>query len=263
MKLLTLFLITFCLSGSAFAHSFEEVQNGAFGRGEKLTYMVYYKTFIGKIKAGIITLEVLNENKKFDGRSTYHIEVVGQSRHTLKWLMKVDDHFESYIDEKAMLPWLFIRKTREGSYTKEDQVEFSPNHNIAVSQKATKQTPPKVQDIVSAFYFARTSDFTRLHPEEHFTIPIFLDDSVYNSAIIFKQRELAQTSLGKFNCVKFKPMLMSGNILTNKYPMTVWISDDENKIPIRIESSLFIGKVEVELIDSKGLANPFSSRVDK
>jgi hypothetical protein len=263
MRILTIFLFIFSFTGNLFATSYKEVPNGAFGRGEKLRYVVYYKTFLtGKIKAGEITLEIKNDNRKFNGRSTYHIEAIGQTRHSLKWLMKVDDRFESYIDEKALFPWLFIRKTREGNYTKDDQVEFSPYHNIAVSTKATKNTPPNVQDIVSAFYFARTSDLSKLRPEEHFSIPIFLDDSVYNSAIIFQKRELTQTSAGKFNCVRFKPMVVTGNVFSNKYPMTVWISDDDNKIPIRIESSLFIGRVEVELVESKGLSNPLTSKVD-
>lgn len=262
MKLITFLLFIFAFTGT-FANPFDEVPNGAFGRGEKLTYVVYYKTFLtGKIKAGEITLEVKNDNRKFNGRSTYHIEAIGTSRHSLKWLMKVEDHFESYIDEKSIFPWLFIRKTREGNYSKDDQVEFLPNHNIAISQRATKQTPPKVQDIVSSFYFARTANMSQLSPEEHFSIPIFLDDSVYTSAIIFKGREVTRTPLGRFNCVKFKPMVVTGKVFSNRYPMTVWISDDENKIPVHIESSLFIGKVEVELTDIKGLANPLTSKIN-
>lgn len=262
MRLITLFLFLFACTGALLANSFEEVPNGAFDRGEKLTYVVYYKTFLGKIRAGEITLEVKNDNRKFNGRSTYHIEAKGVSRHSLKWLMKVEDHFESFIDEKSIFPWLFIRKTREGNYSKDDQVEFKPNHNIAVSQRATKQTPPKVQDIVSSFYFARTTNMSQLSPEEHFSIPIFLDDSVYTSAIVFKGREVTKTPLGRFNTVKFKPMVVTGKVFSNKYPMTVWISDDENKIPIHIESSLFIGKVEVELVDVKGLANPLTSKIN-
>jgi hypothetical protein len=85
---------------------------------------------------------------------------------------------------------------------------------------------------------------------------------VYTSAIVFKGREVTQTPMGRFNCVKFKPMVVTGQVFSNKYPMTVWISDDENKIPIHIESSLFIGKVEVELIKSEGLANPLLSKIN-
>ena len=123
-----------------YANAFEDVPNVAFQRGEKLTYVVYYKTFLGKIKAGEITLEVKNDNRKFNGRSTYHIEAIGKSKHSLKWLMKIEDQFESFIDEKAMFPWLFTSKTREGDRRKDDKVEFSPQKNMAVSKKASKKT---------------------------------------------------------------------------------------------------------------------------
>ena len=264
MKKIVLFVTIFSLSLALkiYANPFGEVPNVAFKRGEKLTYVVYYKTFLGKIKAGEITLEVKNDNRKFNGRSTYHIEAIGKSKHSLKWLMKVDDKFESFIDEKAMIPWLFTSKKQEGDYRKDDKVEFSPHKNIAVSKRATKKTPPQVQDIISAFYFARTTDFSKLQPGEHFSIPIFMDDSVYHSAIIFNERDVTKTPLGKFNCVKFKPMVMTGEVFKNRYPMTVWISDDENKIPVHIESSLFIGKVEVELIATRDLANPLTSKID-
>ena len=263
MKILYLVIFLCCFTEITLAQPFKDVPNGAFQRGEKLTYRIYYKTFLtGKINAGELTLEVKKDDRKFNGRSTYHIECIGKSRPALKWLMKVEDHYESYIDEKAMFPWLFIRKTREGSYSKDDEVEFSPNHNVAISRNATKRTPQKVQDILSAFYFARTTDFSKLLPDEHFLIPVFLDDSVYVSAVFYKDKEAARTPLGKFNCLKFKPMVVTGKLFNNRYPMTFWISDDKNKIPIHIESSLFIGKVEVELIESKGLANPMTSKID-
>jgi hypothetical protein len=245
------------------AQPFDSVPNGAFIRGEKLTYHVFYKTFItGRMNAGVITLEVLNDDRKFNGRDTYHIECIGKSRHAVNLIMKVEDRFESYIDEKSMFPWLYKSQSREGKYSNDEEVEFVPNHNLAISRTATKRTPPKVQDILSAFYFARTTNYSKLLPGDSFSIPIFLGDSIYNSAIVCQERELIKTNNGNFNCVKFRPMVVTGRVFSSRYPMTLWISDDENKIPILIRSALFIGKVEVELVESTGLANPSNSKIN-
>ena len=259
-----LYLIIFIfLFGSAQGGTFDSIPNNAFRRGEKLYYRLYYRTFLtGKFYAGDMTLEIKDTNRRFCGRSTYDIQFTGTSRKSLHWLMKVDDRFESFIDKKAIFPWLFIRNTHEGHYTKEDTVKFYPDKNIAVSLTATKHTPSKVQDILSAFYYARTLDLSDIHPGESFQVPIFLDDSVYTSAVIYRDTEIVKTQLGKFNCTKFNPMVVTGKVFNDKYPMTIWISDDKNKIPIRIESSLFIGKVEAVLVGSEGLANPLTSLID-
>jgi hypothetical protein len=251
------------LSELSFAQPYESVHNDAFRRGEKLSYNVYYKSFItGKLLAGEATLEIKNDNRQFNGRDTYHIECIGKTRHAFNWFMKVNEHFESYIDEKAIFPWLFIRQTREGRYSKDDEVEFNPKSNMAKSHYAKKLTPPKVQDILSAFYFARTKNISKMVPGDNFSIPIFLDDSVYVSAVICRDREVVKTTMGNFNCVKFSPMVVTGKVFSDRYPMTLWITDDKNKIPILVESTIFLGKVRIELTESSGLANPMTSKTD-
>jgi hypothetical protein len=262
MKRILVFIIFCSIFDFTWGQTFETVPNDAFKRGEKLWYRLYYRTFLtGRIYAGDLTLEIKNTDRKFFGRGTYHIECIGTSRKSLHWIMNVDDSFESFIDEKSIFPWLFIRHTHEGNYTKEDEVQFQPHHNIAISKTSTKRTPQNVQDILSAFYFARTSDFSRLQAGDSFSIPIFLDDSVYVSAVIYKDKEVVKTKVGHFNCVKFNPMVMTGKVFRNRYPMTIWISDDKNKIPICIESSLFIGRIDAELVKAEGLANPMTSKI--
>jgi hypothetical protein len=234
-----------------------------FRRGEKLLYRVYFKSFItGKVTAGDLTLEVTHNNKKFNGRGTYHLQCVGKSRGTFNWFMKIEDKFESYIDEKSLVPWYFSRKIREGHYKKDEEVEFFPDQNLAISPKAVKKIPSMIQDILSAYYYTRTTDFTKMNPGEEFTLPIFFDDSIFVSRIICHNRETIQTQLGSFSCVSFRPMVMVGNVFNDRYPLTVWITDDENKIPVLIRSSLVLGRIEVELVGSSGLAKPFLSSLD-
>jgi hypothetical protein len=238
--------------------------NFPFKRGEKLVYNVYFKSFItGKINAGEIIMEVKNTNRSINGRNTFHVECAGKSKRTFNWFMKVDDKFESYMDEQSLTPLLFIRQTREGHYKKDDHVEFLPHQNQAISRKKINKIPPVVHDILSACYYARTKDFSRMKPGEDFSLPIFFDDSVFTSRIVFHNREVVQTKMGSFNCISFRPMVLTGNVFSNRYPMTVWITDDENKIPLLVRSALILGRIEIELVKSSGLAFPLLSQVEK
>lgn len=232
-----------------------------FKRGEKLVYRVYFKSFItGKVHAGDINLEIKNNNRQINGRDTYHIECSRKTRGTFNWFMKVEDKFETFIDEKEMLPLLFIRKTREGRYKKDDEVQFFHDQNLAVSRQKTTQIPPMIQDILSAYYYTRTTNFTKLKAGEEFSLPVFFDDSVFTSRIVCHNRERVAIKLGSFSCVSFRPMVLTGNVFSSRYPMTVWITDDENKIPVLIRSALILGRVEIELVKSKGLVYPFLSQ---
>jgi len=115
------------------AQNFRTINNHAFKRGEKLEYRVYYHSLVtGKVTAGEGTLEVKAENRKFNNRNTMHIVGIGKSKGAFNWFYKVNDRFETYIDEEAMFPWMFVNRTREGGYTKDDDVTFDQDAGKAV-----------------------------------------------------------------------------------------------------------------------------------
>jgi len=262
MKILSLLLLIFSFINSL-AQPGAEVNNNAFLRGEKLVYRIYFKSFItGMVNAGEVTMQIKNTNRRFNGRETYHIECFGKTRGTFNWFMKVEDKFESFIDEKALIPRLFIRRTREGHYKKDDEVEFFHDQKLAKSRTAVKKIPSPIHDFLSAYYYIRTTNITKLDSGKMFSIPIFFDDSVFVSEVICHDRGTVKTKLGSFNCVLFRPKVITGNVFSDRFPMTIWISDDENKIPIFVKSALILGRVEVELVESKGLANPLLSKVE-
>jgi hypothetical protein len=236
------------------------VRNGAFIRGEKLKFRAYYDSFMtGKVTAGMATLEVKFENKKIDGRNTYHVIGEGKSKGAFNLFFKVNDRFESFIDEDYLVPWSFLRNTYEGGYSVNDEVRFNQYSGNFSSHKSNKKMKPGTHDVLSAFYYCRTLDFSNLKLGERFPVNFLLDDSVYVSLIEFAGREDVETDLGRFHCLKFKPMVATGNVFSQPYPMDVWISDDENKIPVLAKSAVVVGSVKLELIEYKGLANPVTS----
>jgi hypothetical protein len=244
------------------AQQFRTINNHAFKRGEKLEYRVYYHSLVtGKVTAGEGTLEVKADNRKFNNRNTMHIVGVGKSKGAFNWFYKVNDRFETFLDEESMFPWMFINRTREGGYSKDDDVTFDQNRGKAVSRNATTRLPENVQDFVSGFYYARTLDISRLAAGGGFNVPFFLNDSVYTSRIIYEGKEVIKTELGTFNCLKFKPMVVKGDVFSDPYPMSIWVTDDKNRVPVLFESAVIVGSVKMELTKYTGLANPLTAKV--
>jgi hypothetical protein len=240
---------------NANAQELTSIRNNAFIRGEKLKFRAYYDSYLtGKVTAGVATLEVKFENKKLNDRSTYHIIGEGKSKGAFNLFYKVNDRFESYMDEEYLVPWTFLRQTRESDYKKDDEVRFNQYSGSYSSRTANKKMVPGTHDILSAFYYCRTLDFSNLKIGDRFPVNFMLDDSVYTSLIEFAGREDVITDLGKFHCLRFKPMVATGNVFSQPYPMDVWVSDDQNRIPILAKSAVIVGSVKLELIEYKGLA---------
>ena len=256
-----LFSIVFTFSTSA--GELRKVENSAFKRGEVLKYRIFYDSWLTTyLTAGISTLSVLHDNKKFHNRDTYHLEVLGKSVGIFNWFFKVDDRYESYIDKEALIPWLFIRRTKQGSYTRDDDINFDQYKNFAESRTMKRKVPTNIQDVVSSFYMMRNFDYNNAKIDQEFRVEFMLDDSLYISRIIYQGKETVKTKVGTFKCMKFKPKVVRGEMFDEEYPMTLWISDDKNHIPVLLRSEVIIGSVKVELIECTGLANPQDSKIE-
>ncbi len=243
---------------------FRDIQNNAFTYGEKLKFRVYYHSFLtGKVDAGTATLEVKNTPDRFNNREVYHIIGIGKSNRTFDFFYKVRDRFESYVDTKSLMPHYFVRRTQEGGYVKDDDVFFDQQNLIAQSRKKITKITPYVQDIISASYYARTLDATNLKIGENLSVNFFLDDSTYISVIQFMGREVIETETGTYRCLAFKPMVVTGEVFDNPYPMTLWVTDDKNKMPVLAKSEVIVGSVKMELIKFSGLVNPVEALMEE
>jgi hypothetical protein len=259
--LLFAFFQTANIHGQEFAY--RAIENNAFQVGETLKYKVYYESLItGKVNAGTAKLEVKNTNRRFYGRDAYHIVGIGKSNPAFDMFFKVRDMYESYVDKAGIFPYLFVRRTREGGYVKEDDVYFDHINNTAKSRNDTTNISRYIQDIVSASYYARTLSADTLEEGDQISVNFFLDDSAYISVIEFAGRQVVETELGIFRCLAFKPMVATGEVFSNPYPMTLWVTDDENKLPVLGKSAVIVGSVKMELIKYSGLKNPIEAYLD-
>lgn len=256
-SLFLIFFILFSTSAHAQETEFRTVENDVFGHGEFLRYRVFYDSWLTTwITAGIGEMKVDEEPVIVSGRETWHVTVTGQSVGLFTLFFKVRDKFETFIDKQGMMPLKFIRRTHEGKYRIDDDVIFDQSRHTTVSRREKDTVPPYVQDIISSFYYLRTFDFDTAEVNDEYYLDFYLDDSVYNSRIVFLGREWVETSLGKFYCLKFKPQVAKGEVFQEPYPMMLWVSDDKNKIPVLGKSAVYVGSVSLELIDYSGLKYP-------
>lgn len=249
-------------SGMQAQDSVRYVDEIPFQRGESGKYKVYYDSWLTyRFNAGIGLISIKDDVKMFNGRPTFHFEVIGKSVGLFNWFFKVDDRFESFADEETIVPYHFIRRTSEGSFKYEDEIDFDQENHIAKSRRYEKPVPPDVKDIVSAFYYMRTIDFSDAEPGDEFFLDFYLDDSAYISKIIYEGKEIVETSMGKFRCLKFRPMVAQGEIFQEPYPMTLWVTDDRNKAPILGKSAVIVGTVKIELVKITGLKYPMEAKL--
>ncbi len=227
------------------------VKNEAFQRGEILKFRIHY----GFLDAGEAILEVKQDTRTFAGRDCYHVVGTGRTLGAFDWFFKVRDRYESVIDEHSMIPWLFIRRVDEGGYKINQNVSFNHYKDSATSEKATIAIPENTQDLVSAFYYARTIDFTNAKEGDQFAITGYLDDATIPLNLKFLGREEVKTKKGTFRCIKLRPMLQEGRVFKEQEDMTVWVSDDKNRIPIRVQTNILIGSIKMDLTDYENLLN--------
>lgn len=247
---------------SVLGQQLRKIENTAFQRGEKITFRVLYNSFLtGNVVAGEASLEIKPNNEVIAGRSIYSVVGLGRSRGAFNYFFRVVNRYETYIDEESVAPHMFLRRISEGRYKLSQNVIFDQHQNIAISNTATVNTVPYVQDIISAFYFLRTYNFDNANIGDTYQVQFFLDDEVFTTQVIFEGRDTITTRMGTFKTLRFKPEVLTGNVFSQPYPMTLWISDDKNKIPILAQSGITVGSVKMELTQANGLRNPFSSKI--
>ncbi|MDA7744679.1 DUF3108 domain-containing protein [bacterium] len=235
------------------------VKHNSFKRGERLEYEVSY----GWIDAGEAIIEITEEKKSIAGRDVMHVVGKGNSMGTFNWFFKVRDTYETYLDADGVFPWIFVRDIEEGGFKMKQYYTFD-QFKRKVKTKKGKQfdVPVGVQDMISAFYYARTFDFSDAKPNQVYEMHIFIDNELWPLRIRYLKKERIKVDKGTYDCMVFVPVVQEGRIFKKEEDMMVWVTDDENKIPIQAKAKILVGSVTMEIRDYSGLANPVSKVSD-
>lgn len=258
---LVLLLLGFSLRTGVPQDNFCGIRNESFKVDEEVSFTLYYAVAGIYVNAGNATftskLETLNN------RPVYHITGEGKTNSSYDWIYKVRDKYETYIDTATMQPLKFVRNVNEGGYKIYQNITFNKTANTAVATDGVFKVPACVQDVVSSMYYARNIDFSKLKPGDKIPFSMFLDNEVYNMYIRYVGKEEIKTKYGKFRAIKIKPLLLKGQIFEGGEKMTVWVTDDANHIPVRIESPLVVGKIKVDMMSHANLRHPLTSLIKR
>ncbi|MBT7850801.1 MAG: DUF3108 domain-containing protein [Formosa sp.] len=252
-KLITFFLlfISFQFLGA------QEVSS--FRAGEWLRFKLSYS---GWVKAGNATLEI--SEGTYQDRPVYKVIGKGWTTGAIKWFFNVKDHYESHFDKVTGQPYKFVRNIDEGGYTKNRIVNFDYLRNKALindlkeNTKSTIDIDPNIKDLVSAYYYLRDRyDTESIQEGDVLELNIFFDSEVFLFKLKYLGRDTINTKFGKIKCIKFRPYVMAGRVFKEEESLTLWVTADKNKVPMRIKADLRVGSLRADLDALKGLKHPF------
>jgi Protein of unknown function (DUF3108) len=250
-----------CLSLMVNAQKSEfcSIKNTAFKAGEKVIMKVFYNAMGAYIGAGEATFTTALE--RFNGKAVYHCIGEGKTYPFFDKMFQVRDRYESYIDTATMAPMKFLRNVDEGGHKIYNNVTFNQAANTAVSTNGVFKITDCMQDVVSAVYYSRNINWDNYKPGDKIPFDMFLDDEIYHLYIRYIGKEKVKTQYGKFNAIKFKPLLVKGTIFEGGEKMSAWVSDDPNHLLLRVESPISVGTIKVDMMGYSGLRYPLTSLI--
>jgi len=239
-------------------------KESAFKPGEWLKFRLHY----GFLNASYATLQV--KNAKINGKSVYHVVGKGRTTGFASMFFKVNDRYESYFDKEEGKPYRFVRKINEGGYTKDIEINFDHKKDKAIlndkesKQKKEFELQDSIQDLISAFYYLRNYYEPKdLVQGEAINLKmLYDDDGIFNFRLKYLGDEVLKTKFGKVKCFKFRPYVQSGRVFKEQESLSLWVSADKNKLPIRIKADLAVGAIKADLDQYNGLKHQFKIIMD-
>ena len=239
--------------------------NNTFQHGEKLTYKIYYNWNFVWLAAGEVTFKV------FDEGAQYHYQAKGETYDSYEWFFVVKDEYDSWVDRNSLMPNYSERSVNEGDYHIFEKISFNQaNRKMTVwradkrGAEETKTEHPVqdcVHDVLSSLYNLRNIDFA--NQQVGYTVPfrVFMDKEEFPLKMKYLGKDRKKVhGMGRYNTLKFQPSVIAGNVFKDDAKMTVWVSDDQNRIPVLIESPVSVGSVKMVLKEYWGLKYDFTAK---
>jgi len=236
----------------------------AFRPGERVEYKAYYNWGFIWIHAGNVRFTV--KQKQHNNQNTLLFNAYGRSLKSYDWIFKVRDHFQSVVREDDLSPLDFIRETYEGGYAVDNRYIFDHNRRKIYSQvdnskedyqEDTLDFNPPVYDVLTAIYHARTLDFSRYSINEKIPLSLIIDNEIYELYLRYQGKERIKIPKDRhYNCIKFSAMLVEGTIFRGGEHLSVWVTDDKNRIPVMVKAKILVGSVKAIIESTHKLKHP-------
>ena len=237
--------------------SYRDLHQDAFTKGEYLQYRLHY----GVISAGEAEITVDSKLYKVNDRICYHTNVNGYTTGTFDLFLRIRDKFGVYIDTSAIIPQKGYRFIQEGNFKMKDITRYDHVNNVAYpevdgKEKKTYKIPENVQELVSGYYFLRTVDYNKMQIGDTIKMNAFYEDSTYKFNLKYLGKTNLTTRMGKFKAILLSPIMPENRLFKGENSIKFYISDDKNRIPLKVKAEMFVGAVEVDIKQYSGMRNP-------
>ena len=245
----------------------------AYKAGEKMDFTMHYTW--GMIDSDVGSATVNLDTVRFNGEKAFLCSVYGKTTRMYDLFFKVREDFKSWFSVDGLRPLKFTRDTFEGKYVARNTYIYDWNaaepHIIADVYSSSRgqrnmELPltPCTFDLPALFFFARNIDMEKVEPGKRYPMTFAIDDDIYNVYFIFYGPETIKVKgLGTVKTIRFAAKLLAGEVFTGEEDMMIWISDDENRVPVYFEAPILVGTASGRMSGCSGLKYPFSALIDK
>jgi hypothetical protein len=231
--------------------------NSAFDVGERLVFDISY----GFVTAGQAVM-VIPGYKYVNGHKAYEINTYAVSTPAFDNIFKVRDKYSSFVDVDGIFPHRFEQHVHEGKFSRDYEAFFDQDELTAETGDGTKYKIPKyVHDILSAFYYIRTLDLTQYHKGQKISLQNFYDGNTHPLDVLILGRQKIETEAGTFDCIVVEPMVVEGGLFKNEGSIRIWLTNDANKMPVKVSTKVVVGAIDITLTKFSGLKNPVTAKV--
>ncbi len=244
-------------------------ENTVFNANEELKYNVYYNWNFIWARAGIVRFSAVEST--YAGIPSYLFKATGTTLDAYDKIFKVRDYYQSYVEKANMRPLKYTRDINEGGYTRYEELRFNyDNKTIASKSGKTKDKVETKQyplgactfDVVSIMYHLRNIDFDNYKVGDKIPINIFFDKKQYDLHVKYLGiEEVKVKKQGRFRCYKLSPLLIAGEVFTETQKMFVYVTADENKLPVLVESPIRIGSIKAVIANTENLKYPLDAKI--
>lgn len=242
------FVFAFSLFLSSFQNQFlRKNENSAFRVGEKLTFSIGWEF----VDAGTAVMHV-EDTTRMNGRPVYHISASTQSNAFFSTMYKVRDRLDSYVDREGLFAVRYIKRTQEGGYKRNFEVDFDHQAGVARiadldSGRSEISIPLFAQDILSSFYYLRSLP---MEIGQDIKVSAFDNGKVRDVVVKVVRKEKISVTAGDFDCLLVQTPV---GPFSNRSVLNIWLTDDHRHIPVLMKSRILIGSVRAELEKMEGI----------
>lgn len=243
----------------------------AYTAGEHLRFTMHYDWGAINTDVGWATVDL--DTLTFNGTKSFHVKVFGRTHNIYDLFFRVREDFQSWFSYDGLKPMMFTRDTQEGRYMADnlyvyDWEDPEPHIDADCYSTSSGQRNPQIPltectfDLPALFFFARNMDFDNVTPGVRYPMTFAIDDEVYNVYFILYGRETIDVEdFGRVRTIKFAAKLLAGEVFTGEEDMMIWVTDDQNRVPVLFEAPILVGTASGRLESFSGLKHPFSSLI--